>query len=99
MSTGKAETAARRSMTAREGAERLGVSPRTIRRMVAEPRADFEARARDRRTRAAQLRNAGHSYKEIAAAMDCSTGTVGTLLRLARREGLLTKAAVVRRAG
>ncbi|WP_228799569.1 helix-turn-helix domain-containing protein [Nocardia nova] len=67
--------------------------------MVAEPRADFEARARDRRTRAAQLRNAGHSYKEIAAAMDCSTGTVGTLLRLARREGLLTKAAVVRRAG
>ena len=97
--SGKAETAARRSMTAREGAEKLGVSARTVRRMVAEPRDDFEARARERRVRAAQLRNNGCSYKQIAEELECSTGAVGALLTIARREGLLTKAATVRQTG
>lgn len=98
MSHGKAETATRRSMTAREGAVQLGVSPRTIRRLVAEPRDDFEDRARERRVRAAQLRNAGASYKEIADEMEISTGAVGALLHIARREGLL-EPQPVKRAG
>ena len=76
-------------MTAREGAAQLGVSARTVRRLVAEPRDEFEARARQRRVRAAQLRNAGRTYKQIADDLDISIGAVGGLLSIARREGLL----------
>jgi len=35
----------RRRKTAREIAERLGVSPRTVRRYMAQPRADYEAQS------------------------------------------------------
>ncbi|MGW4719736.1 helix-turn-helix domain-containing protein [Nocardia sp. NPDC004260] len=91
MNAGKAETAARRSVSAREGAAKLGVSARTIRRLVAEPRGDFETRARERRIRAAELRMAGWSYKQIAAELGCSTGAVGSLLSIARRDGLLVE--------
>ncbi|GAB2453926.1 sigma factor-like helix-turn-helix DNA-binding protein [Nocardia tengchongensis] len=96
MSHGKAETVARRAITAREGAAQLGVSSRTIRRLKAEARGDFEARALQRRQLAAQLRNAGWSYKEIADELECSVGAVGALLHIARREGLLTKQSVKR---
>lgn len=89
MSRGTAETTARRSVTAREGAAQLGVSARTVRRLVAEPRDEFEDRARQRRVRAAQLRNAGRTYKQIADDLDISIGAVGGLLSIARREGLL----------
>lgn len=89
MSTGKAETAARRSISAREGAAKLGVSDRTVRRLVAEPRDNFETRARERRQRAAELRNSGWSYKQIADEMGCSIGAVGSLLHIARKDGLL----------
>ncbi|WP_324188466.1 replication protein RepB [Nocardia higoensis] len=88
-SSGKAETTARRSMSAREGAAKLGVSPRTIRRLVAEPRDDFETRARERRERAAELRAGGATYKQIADELGCSVGAVGGLLHIARRDGLL----------
>lgn len=81
----------RRKITARELAAQLGSSTRTAQRLVAEPRDDFETRARERRERAAQLRNMGRSYKDIADELDCSTGAVGALLHLARREGLLVE--------
>lgn len=71
---------ARRPRTARELAAEHGVSPRTIQRAVSESREDFEARAALRRGRAAQLRAGGATYREIAEALDCSTGTVGRLL-------------------
>lgn len=80
-----AETRARRTMTAKEGAARLGVSPRTIQRIIAEPREEFEARARQRRERAAELRASGLKYKEIAEEMDISIGMVGSLLHDARK--------------
>lgn len=83
-------------MTAREGAAQLGVTPRTVRRLKAEARDDFETRARERRVRAAQMRNAGASYKQIGEALSCTTGAVGALLHLARREGLLIEQAVKR---
>lgn len=35
----------RRRKSAREIAERLGVSPRTVRRYMAQPRADYEAKS------------------------------------------------------
>lgn len=86
----------RRKMTARELAEQLGSSMRTAQRLVAEPRDDFETRAQERRIRAAQLRNEGWSYKEISDELACSTGAVGALLHIARREGLLIDRAVKR---
>lgn len=80
-----AETPARRSMTAKEGAERLGVSPRTIQRIIAEPRKEFEGRARERRNRAFELRKTGMKYREIAETMGISIGTVGSLLHDAKK--------------
>lgn len=80
-----AENPVRRTKTARELAERLGVSVRTIRKIAAEPREEFEDRARQRRERAAELRASGLKYKEIAAEMGISTGAVGALLHEARK--------------
>jgi DNA-binding CsgD family transcriptional regulator len=82
-----AENPVRRSKTAKELAARLGVSERTIRNVVAEPRAEFEARAKARRQRAVELREQGLKYREIAEEMGCSVGTVGTLLHHARKPG------------
>lgn len=42
------------------------------------------------------MRNAGASYKQIGEALSCTTGAVGALLHLARREGLLIEQAVKR---
>jgi transposase len=77
---GGAERPVRRKQTARELAEKFGSSTRTIQRLVAEPRDDYEARARERRNRAAELRKQGLLYREIAETMGCSIGTVGRLL-------------------
>ncbi|WP_432489006.1 RNA polymerase sigma factor [Kineococcus sp. SYSU DK018] len=82
-----AQQPGRRKVTAREAAEKYGVSPRTVRRLVAEPRSDFLSRAAARRAQAVQLRLDGASYAEIAEAMGCSTGSVGSLLHDARRRG------------
>ncbi len=80
-----AETPGRRKRTAREAATLLGVSERTIRNIVAEPRDDYEARARERRNRADELRKQGLQYRVIAETMGCSIGTVGRLLYDARK--------------
>ncbi len=82
---GGAERPVRRKQTARELAEKFGASTRTIQRLVAEPRDDYEARARERRNRAAELRKRGLQYREIAETMGCSIGTVGRLLYDARK--------------
>lgn len=70
----------RRTRTARELADELGVSERFIRSRRAESREDFEGRAAARRERAAALRASGMTYREIADELDTSTGTVGRLL-------------------
>lgn len=80
-----AENPVRRTKTARELAAQLGVSERTIRNVVAEPRHEFEARARARRDRAVKLRTQGLKYKEIAEEMEISVGAVGRLLHDARK--------------
>lgn len=69
-----------RPLTAREAAELVGRSARTVQRWRAEAREDFEGRATVRRERAAALRSEGKTYREIADDLDCSTGTVGRLL-------------------
>lgn len=71
-----AATPVRRSKTARELARQFGVSPRTIQRAIAEPRADFEARAAQRHERVRELRTEGLSMRAIAAELDISVGAV-----------------------
>lgn len=66
----------RRKGTAREVAERLGVSPRTVQRLVAEPRDVYDARVTERHERIRELRADGKSYRAIAAALNVSIGTV-----------------------
>lgn len=75
-----AEHRKRRTKTAREMAEQLGVSERSIRNIVAEPRDDYEARARAKQQRARELRASGASYRQIADELGVSIGSVSTLL-------------------
>ena len=64
MSTGP--TRAKRKQSARELAERFGVSPRTIRRTVAQERADYLADAAARHERIRSLRAEGLSMRASA---------------------------------
>ncbi len=80
-----AETPGRRKMTARKAAEQLGVSPRTVQRIMAEPRSEFLARAAANRVRALELREQRHTYAEIATIMGLSIGSVSKLLYDARK--------------
>jgi DNA invertase Pin-like site-specific DNA recombinase len=75
-----------RKITAREGAIKFGVSTRTIQRFMAEPREDYERRAREKRQRVRQLRAEGKKYKEIAEIMEISMGTVAWLMNQIRKE-------------
>ncbi|MFC6257208.1 MULTISPECIES: sigma factor-like helix-turn-helix DNA-binding protein [Kocuria] len=79
-----AEIQQRRKTTAKELAKRLGCSERTVRRIAAEPRTEFLARAAERRARALALRESGMTYKQIAAEMGESVGSVGRLIHSAR---------------
>lgn len=85
MSNGAARAKQRRSITARELAEKLGSSERTARRLIAEPRDEFLERAKVRRDRVVALRKQGMKYKEIAEEMGISTGAVGRILHDARK--------------
>ena len=85
MSKGAARAPQRRSITARELAERLGSSERTARRLIAEPRDEFLERAKVRRDRIVDLRKKGMKYKDIAEEMGISTGAVGRILHDARK--------------
>ncbi|MBN9754033.1 sigma-70 family RNA polymerase sigma factor [Pseudonocardia sp. Ae707_Ps2] len=82
-----ARTPKRRARTARELAEQFGVTTRTVRAMLAEPRPAYEQRARDRREVASCLRLRGLTYREIADRTGSSVGAVGRLLHDARRNG------------
>lgn len=91
-----AQAPRRRKATAKELAKRMGASERTVRNLVAEPRADFLARAAANRARAVELRGQGLLYREIAEQMDISIGTVGKLLHDARRLAQQQTAAIDR---
>ncbi|WP_226351894.1 hypothetical protein [Pseudonocardia sp. ICBG601] len=73
--------------TAREIAEKVGVSERTVVRLVAEPRAAYEHRARLRRTTVIDLKLQGLTCGEIASRTGYSRGAVCRLLYDARRNG------------
>ncbi len=74
----------RRTKTGRELAAEFGVSRSTVVRIIAEPRHEYERRARQRRAMAVSLRLQGLTYREIA---DRTGDSVGCLLAQARRHG------------
>jgi len=81
---GRAVVPVQRSRTAREAAERVGVSERTVRRVIAEPRAAFEGRTAERRARVVELRAAGLSQQDVAGQLGVSVRTVQGDERAAR---------------
>ena len=80
-----AEQPRRRKMTAREAAARFGVHPRTIRKVVAEPRDEWEARGRARQEEALALREQGLSYAELGRALGVSRDAAAGLVRRGRQ--------------
>lgn len=69
-------TRAKRQQTARELAERFGVSKRTIQRTVAQSRTDYLAEAAARHERIRALRAEGLSMRAIAATEGITVGAV-----------------------
>lgn len=67
---------AKRNYTARELGERFNRSPRTIRKIIAEPREDYLSRADEKRQRVSELRSKGLSIRAIARETGYSVGTV-----------------------
>lgn len=72
-----AEKPIRRKKTARELADQLGVSQSTVRRLMAEPRDQYLARANTKREQVAQLRKQGFSVRAIAEKLEISKSAVG----------------------
>ena len=81
--------AKRRSLTSTEAAKRFGKSPRTIRRLVAEDRSDYEATAAARRQQAHDLKQQGMSWAQVGDAMGC---TPEAAKQLGKRFREMTKA-------
>ncbi|MFB6812397.1 hypothetical protein [Streptomyces sp. NPDC056387] len=78
----------RRTATARELADRFGVTPRTVRSMIAEERAAYEGRSRQRRDEIVELHRQGLKGYEIARELNVSSGLVSTRLKEARLAGV-----------
>lgn len=81
-------TRARRKHTARELAERFGVTPRTIQSLVAEERAVYVGRANERRTQIIELARTGLGVRAIARQMEVDPGLVSKRLKEAREAGV-----------
>lgn len=62
----------KRSKTAKEVGEKFGMSPRTVRRYMAEYRNDYEKRASERREMAHKLRSHGMTWADVGKALNCS---------------------------
>ena len=70
----------RNGKTAREVAEKTGLSIRTIMEWTAESRETYLSRAEQRRQKIQELRKTGLSMRAIAAEVECSVGTVHNAL-------------------
>lgn len=76
----------KRNRTAKEVAARLGVSERTVRRYIAQPREEFLAEARARQDKALELRESGLKWREVGEAMGgVSPATVFELAAKAKK--------------
>lgn len=70
----------KRIQTARALGNQFERSPRTIRRIIAEPRDEYLSNAQKRREKIRELRKAGLSYRAIAHEVGCAVGTVHNAL-------------------
>lgn len=73
-------------MTAKEAGKRFGKSPRTIRRLVAQDRPDYEATAAARRRIAGTMYAKGASWGEIAEAVGGTEWAARALVRRYKAE-------------
>lgn len=76
-----------RTRTAREVAEQFGVTPRHIRRVIAEDRDAYEGRAEQRRAQIIELHRRGFGVRAIARELGVSPGLVSGRLKEAREAG------------
>lgn len=76
----------KRPRTAREAAEALNISERTIRKYMAQPRAEYLADADRRRKQALALKEQGLKYREIAEIMNISFDGAEALVKRARAQ-------------
>lgn len=60
----------KRKHTAAAMAEKFGVSPRTVKRIMAQPRAEYDAEAHARQDEALRLRESGLKWREVGEALD-----------------------------
>ena len=74
----------RRQISASAAAERFRKHPRTIRKVMAEPRRDYERRAHARQQWALALRGQGLSYTEIGKELGIGKSAAAGLVRRAR---------------
>lgn len=74
----------RNGKTLREVAEGTGMSVATIARWTSEPRADYLARADEKRARVRELHGKGLTVRAIAAETGYSVGTVHRYVKEAR---------------
>lgn len=82
-----AKNPVRRSVPAKELAHKFGVSERTVRRLIAEPREELLARAAAHRAEALRLREVeGLPYAQIAEQMGIPLGTAKRLVHTARKQ-------------
>lgn len=77
-----------RRMTAREAAEKFGVSVRTVQRVVAEERSVYVGRAVSRREQIITLYRQGLKQKTIAEQLGVTPALVSMRLREAREAGV-----------
>lgn len=78
----------RRNRTAREIAESMHISQRTVRKAMAEPREEFLARAAERQLKAAELKDHGKTYREIGELLECTPKAAENLVLRGRKARL-----------
>lgn len=82
-----AERPQRRKMTAKEAAQRFGISERSVRRIVAEPREEWLARAARHREEVIRLREIEKlPYNVIAERVGVPSGTARRIVSLHRKQ-------------
>lgn len=72
----------KRNKPAKFFAEKMGVSVRTVKRYISQPREDYEKEAKDRRKTAYNLHfNNGLKWKEVAEKMNATEDAVKALAK------------------